>query len=344
MKSQIGSHPLKNKARSAFTLVELLVVILIIAVLMGILIPAVSSVRQSARVAATQTFMSSLQAAIERYYQEFHAYPGPISNFNINDTGFTLNVGSLTPPALAAYNTTLNSQRITGSENLVLGLLGGLQIVPGTGIVYDPSRVGAGPVNLLNGKQYAPYLETEAELSWKKDAPSISGQFKDEAGQANDSIIPEFVDKFPNPLPILYLRCRPGVQTAINLAGNNPIITDGSRLGPYDINDIIGYTIPPAGGSPIGMGKTLKATDYRGGTVYPSHGLQLPVNPQASINPNEARAGFTYTYPYNAYPYFLNPSMPGIPRAKDTYILISAGKDRVYGTEDDITSFGQVAP
>jgi hypothetical protein len=34
----------------------------------------------------------------------------------------------------------------------------------------------------------------------------------------------------------------------------------------------------------------------------------------------------------------------GTPRAKDEFILISAGKDRTYGTSDDITSFGDVEP
>jgi hypothetical protein len=59
----------------------------------------------------------------------------------------------------------------------------------------------------------------------------------------------------------------------------------------------------------------------------------------------------------NAGQYFMNPtaqpsntSTPdyinatGTPRAKDTYILISAGPDRTYGTKDDITSFGSVEP
>jgi hypothetical protein len=52
--------------------------------------------------------------------------------------------------------------------------------------------------------------------------------------------------------------------------------------------------------------------------------------------------------PADAYPYLLNPqlSTPAvpIPRAKDGYILISAGPDRIYGTPDDITSFGKVVP
>jgi len=34
----------------------------------------------------------------------------------------------------------------------------------------------------------------------------------------------------------------------------------------------------------------------------------------------------------------------GTPRAKDEFILISAGPDRTYGTSDDITSFGDVEP
>ena len=51
----------------------------------------------------------------------------------------------------------------------------------------------------------------------------------------------------------------------------------------------------------------------------------------------------TYYVPYDAYPYFENPSMPNTPRQKDGYVLISAGTDRVYGTPDDITNFGSPA-
>jgi hypothetical protein len=34
----------------------------------------------------------------------------------------------------------------------------------------------------------------------------------------------------------------------------------------------------------------------------------------------------------------------GTPRGKDEFIIISAGRDRAYGTSDDITSFGDVEP
>jgi hypothetical protein len=48
--------------------------------------------------------------------------------------------------------------------------------------------------------------------------------------------------------------------------------------------------------------------------------------------------------PADAYPYFTNPAIPNSPRQKDGYLLISAGKDRVYGTADDILSSGTVFP
>jgi hypothetical protein len=51
-----------------------------------------------------------------------------------------------------------------------------------------------------------------------------------------------------------------------------------------------------------------------------------------------------FQYPYDTYPYFTNPSIPNTARSKDGYILISAGADRVYGTNDDICSFGSVVP
>ena len=34
----------------------------------------------------------------------------------------------------------------------------------------------------------------------------------------------------------------------------------------------------------------------------------------------------------------------GTPRSKDSFILISPGSDRIYGTADDIVSFGPVGP
>src|SRR5207249_284976 len=108
----------------------------------------------------------------------------------------------------------------------------------------------------------------------------------------------------------------------------------------------------PKNGQSIGVGKTVKKSDYtvqQGGPLSPQlgvfpHGLQT-TDPQKTIHKNDPTK--VYQYPYDAYAYMLSPdstvSNP-VPRGKDTFVLISAGIDRVYGTEDDICSFGDLKP
>src|SRR5580704_241934 len=95
--------------QQGFTLVELLVVIGIIVILIAILLPVVSKVRTEAYSANTLNTIQQLSSACERYYQDFGAYPGPISNDDLEG----LNAAVVLPPGI---------QSVTSSENLVLGL------------------------------------------------------------------------------------------------------------------------------------------------------------------------------------------------------------------------------
>ena len=63
----------------AFTLVELLIVIGIIAILIGILIPVVNSARKSAYAASTRNQIQVLSNAIDRYYTD---YAGLMTHFD----------------------------------------------------------------------------------------------------------------------------------------------------------------------------------------------------------------------------------------------------------------------
>jgi len=66
--------------RQAFTLVELLTVIAIIAVLMGLLFPTVGAVRDSARRAQAQNDVTQIATAIRAFYTEYGRYPDVVAN------------------------------------------------------------------------------------------------------------------------------------------------------------------------------------------------------------------------------------------------------------------------
>jgi type II secretory pathway pseudopilin PulG len=310
--------------RRGFTLLEILVSVGIIIILVSILVPVVGRVRRSAQAADVQQQISTIATALQAYYQVFDAYPGPIPNSAIRSGSLSLN--SAIPTGFAG---TVDATKVTQAENLVLGLMGGLRRNGGD-IEYNPSLVGGGPFSLnpQNPKRYAPFLEGQP-LSWRNEQKT--GQFADEAGSADDTIIPEIVDRFPDPLPILYLRARKGAtrasSSAVSATNNGVVNAAGSKDSKqqYDLDDIIAYT-QATGGKYIGVGK-------RG---YSAHGLNAAPNTSLTID--------TATQPYNVYPYLLNPKAAYTPRQKDGFILISAGIDRVYGTSDDITNFGSVLP
>ncbi len=118
-------------------------------------------------------------------------------------------------------------------------------------------------MNPANPKRYPAYMDA-TNLSWQNN-PYIgsgngkTGRYFDDAapltavntGGADDSIIPEFVDRFPQAMPILYMRCKIGVDTIPSSATGyghsyNSVITDDvlatalpPRAGPGDISQIL---------------------------------------------------------------------------------------------------------
>ena len=94
-------------ARPGFTLVELLVVVGIIALLIGLLLPALGKVVQRAKSTQTMGTMQNFAKACDAYFQEFGEYPAAV------------------PDSVLYRGTGQDAQlpRITAMENALLALM-----------------------------------------------------------------------------------------------------------------------------------------------------------------------------------------------------------------------------
>ena len=61
--------------RKAFTIVELIMVVIIIALLLGILLPAVSTIRTKAKETAQKAQFATIDMALEAFKQDYGDYP-----------------------------------------------------------------------------------------------------------------------------------------------------------------------------------------------------------------------------------------------------------------------------
>ncbi len=111
-----GKQMIKGKKLSkGFTLVELLIVVIILAILAAIVFPQFSSSTNDAKAAALQSNLTNIRSAIEFYYQEHGEYPGA----NIA-TGATCGVGAAVAAGAANSEEALIAQltRYTDSDGL----------------------------------------------------------------------------------------------------------------------------------------------------------------------------------------------------------------------------------
>jgi prepilin-type N-terminal cleavage/methylation domain-containing protein len=315
----------RPKARhQAFTLVELLVVIGIIALLVSILVPTAMYVKEQGHKAKSTANLNNIRSAIEAYYGTFQAYPGPLSDATV--------VGA---PGGAARPAGVNGAQITGTENLVLGLLGGLK-PNGNSFAYDSTLVGTGPSSFIQSntvlvnKGYTPFIDAAGGVLSPNDGkrcPFPGNNGADPSAYFNDTNIPDFIDGYPEALPVLYLRARPG---ASGIAQDS-----GALTAQYDLRQVMPYT------TSIYIKNTPK--DPRGLLA-----LRSPAEPGQNVDGYVQISSFSG--PFNGVTFIADPqtgvgnNTPTSPRAKDTFILIAAGGDRAYGTPDDITTFGAVQP
>src|SRR5271156_1477830 len=66
-------HP--SRTRSGFTLIELLTVIAIIAILMGLLLPALNAAKNAAKKTTAKNDLTQLTNAVKQFYTDYGVYP-----------------------------------------------------------------------------------------------------------------------------------------------------------------------------------------------------------------------------------------------------------------------------
>jgi prepilin-type N-terminal cleavage/methylation domain-containing protein len=306
--------------RRGFTLIELLVVIGIMLLLMAILLPVVSQVRIRAYDTSTQSEMSRIMAACQMYYHDFNAYPGPIANAYLS--------GGAKPgadPSAAKLASPGGGPVITSSENLVLGLFGLLTpckpppapVAPPTftQMPFAPPLVPpTHDVLSLNPLHPASYHYMDYVAEELSPGPASSIEYL--AGQTlTDTLVPEFVDHFPEKMPILYLRANTGNQGIAS--ADDKTQYNWTEVAPY------GSWVHMADPSANYWAQFTQASIQ---TLYSNSQSTLLGDDVAS--PYQDFVGTTGNY-------FLNPNIAGTARGKDGFILIGAGIDHVYGTTDD---------
>lgn len=325
MKHRIASlAPNVGRRSKAFTLIELLIVIGIIVLLIGILIPMVSRVRISVQTVSTRQMISRLEAGINAYYSDFGAYPGAFANSQVIPFSAATSINGQTPvPA-----------NVTSTENLYLSLAGGLGITATTAsppavatFIYTAALGqnlnGPGNLNPGNVKRFGPYISLTAnETSYP--LASNAAQQNNTQGQWNvasgtltgDTIVPEILDKYARPSPILYMRANRGAASEVSTG----TVYDGT----YQYQTA---TITQT------YADQVATTNFTYPSAWPTNGSAFNISFPVS---GALTAGMSSYIGNSAVS-----NTTAIPANKDGYILISAGPDGKYGTGDDITNFRQ---
>lgn len=153
-------------------------------------------------------------------------------------------------------------------------------------------------------------------------------------GVSSTYVCPEFLDHIPIDgapyyMPILYIRARVGA----------PGVVTTSQSGGAGYPAVQQYTFKQLSMYPQSFNNAVLFTDVSIQTADTSNGTPGTTDfPTPNPNPPSGSPTGTMAYPNNdnAFVYFANPAFFGQPRGKDSFILISAGSDHIFGTTDDI--------
>jgi type II secretory pathway pseudopilin PulG len=334
--SSIGKRTAVKRKKSGLTVIEILVVVGIIALLVGLLLPAVHTVQKMAKETKQKAQFTAIGLGLAGFKNDYGDYPP--SSWN--------------DPTVAG-----DPKDYCGAQKLAEALLGWdlLGFHPNSawradGLAEDPLRnpiantVYFAPDSLQKRKDR--YLELDmanvfrlGTSTWGNGLYLNSGQLAPQGYvlcdvfAVNERKIIQDNGKVVSPgMPILYYKANPA-----------------SKLFPDPVAGVINGTTPPLKdyvydardnwpllnlGRPLGLGKAFDP-------LRDAHPLEGNAGRPLVSMVNGTLQSFTG---WNSFYWYIHDSRLS-PRywanRPDSYLLISAGADGLYGTEDDIRNFGQ---
>ncbi|HUU85228.1 MAG TPA: prepilin-type N-terminal cleavage/methylation domain-containing protein [Phycisphaerae bacterium] len=341
--------------RSAFTLIELMVVVTIIALLIGILLPSFNNMRVQARNVSTQSFFSALEQGNEMFKSERSIGGQYVPSHSDSEgsggaygTQFSVIGDPLWPPPVGPAAHIFGP--VSGASLLFYGLAGADTLgTPGfRDLDINPNATGAGfwfddlgnngdavyqaghyldPATLEPGRpRYGPYIQDKALadrvvsfdqlINKEGKIVSVTAPFGGEQ-QVRQKV---FVDSFRQ--PILYYSARRAAVPMTTDPSSNPPVP-----GVFDQRDNMTIT---GNGTP-----TYAGLDFGAGAAH-------EIAKSVFADPNPATDDMrdpNFDRTFQRFIWDRNVTQRNTPVNRESFLLISAGNDGLYGTADDVTNW-----